>query len=621
MTKIPKIIHYCWVGGNPKPQSVLYCIESWKRCCPDYEIREWNETNYDFTKNEYMHQAYEAKKWGFVPDYARLDIVYEYGGIYLDTDVEIIRSFDDLLKNECFFGFEDTGDGEYYVNCGHGFGAVPHHTAIRKARDLYKQISFKNTDGTLNLLASPYYTTQSLRQLGLVQENQDQTMQGVQIYASDVLCPKTFRTGQLHQTARTVSIHHFSASWVDEKIKAEMEHQQKIKNRFGNRLGAYVLVAESIAQKYTVKEMFTKLPVRIADKTKNKLIAAMDAVPYYRGLVNARFYSAGIGAPILLDTSMDSDNCGDGIIMENCLLQLSDCMNTEHLLHIPTHRFLTKEEKHELCASGRKILCGTNIISGHMRSYGLWKLETDVSPYRGTLLMGIGFDSKSESYDYYSKQLLHVILSKDGIHSVRDSFSEKKLKAMGISNVLYTGCPTMWNLTPEHCAAIPITKADNVVCTVTDYCRDERNDKAMLDILLDCYDKVYLWLQGQNDLTYVRDLGYQDRVGLIPSALADFDAVLEQENLDYVGTRLHAGIRAISKGHRSLIISIDNRAECIGIDTGLPVLKREDVCVMLKDRVNGTIELKINMPWENIAQWKRQFCHKEKYVGGQEEIN
>ena len=89
---IPKIIHYCWVGGKPKPQSVLYCIESWKRCCPDYEIREWNESNYDFTKNEYMRQAYEAKKWGFVPDYARLDIIYEYGGIYLDTDVEMLRT-------------------------------------------------------------------------------------------------------------------------------------------------------------------------------------------------------------------------------------------------------------------------------------------------------------------------------------------------------------------------------------------------------------------------------------------------------------------------------------------------------------------------------------------------
>ena len=187
MTKIPKIIHYCWVGGNPKPQSVLYCIESWKRCCPDYEIREWNETNYDFSKNKYMRQAYEAKKWGFVPDYARLDIVYEHGGIYLDTDVEIVRSFDHLLENECFFGFEDTGDGEFFVNCGHGFGAVPHHDVIKAARDLYEHLSFVGDDGTLNLLASPYYTTQALRLAGLVQENRDQKLPGVQVYAGNFL--------------------------------------------------------------------------------------------------------------------------------------------------------------------------------------------------------------------------------------------------------------------------------------------------------------------------------------------------------------------------------------------------------------------------------------------------
>ena len=272
MANIPKIIHYCWVGGNPKPQSVLYCIESWKRCCPDYEIREWNEANYDFTKNEYMRQAYEAKKWGFVPDYARLDIVYEHGGIYLDTDVEMVRSFDHLLENECFFGFEDTGDGEYFVNCGHGFGAVPHHEVIKGARDLYAHLSFTNADGSLNLLASPYYTTQSLRQLGLVQENRDQVLPSVQVYASDVLCPKNFRTGKLRQTARTVSIHHFTASWVDEKIKAEMAHQQKIRNQFGNRLGRYILVAESVVQKYSPKDMVTKLPFRLAKKAKGKLI-------------------------------------------------------------------------------------------------------------------------------------------------------------------------------------------------------------------------------------------------------------------------------------------------------------------------------------------------------------
>lgn len=607
MANIPKIIHYCWVGGNPKPQSVLYCIESWKRCCPDYEIREWNETNYDFTKNEYMRQAYEAKMWGFVPDYARLDIVYEHGGIYLDTDVEMVHSFDHLLENECFFGFENTGDGENYVNCGHGFGAVPGHDAIKNARDLYEHVSFVNADGSLNLLASPYYTTQSLRQMGLVQENRDQTLDGFQVYASDVLCPKNFRTGKLHQTVRTVSIHHFTASWVDEKIKAELAHQQKIKNRFGDRLGGYFLLAESVAQKYSPAELVTKLPVRVAKKIKRKLISAKDSVPYYWGLFNAKIAQAGDEAPVLLDTAMDSDNAGDGIIMENCLLQLAGSVDVAALEHVPTHRYISEEEEEILEAASAKILCGTNILSGHMRSYGLWKIGTHVAPYRNTILMGVGFDSKDAAFDGYTKKLLHTIISKKGIHSVRDSFSEEKLKAMGIKNVLNTGCPTMWNLTPEHCAAIPAEKASKVVCTVTDYNRDEQNDKAMLDILLDSYETVYLWLQGRDDLAYIRELGYEDKLTLIPGTLADYDAVLAQDDLDYVGTRLHAGIRALSKGHRSLIISIDNRAECISADTDLPIIRREDVAIALKARITERIETKITLPWDQIKQWKRQF--------------
>lgn len=605
MAIIPKIIHYCWVGGNPKPQSVLYCIESWKRCCPDYEIREWNETNYDFTKNEYMRQAYEAKKWGFVPDYARLDIIYEHGGIYLDTDVEMVCSFDHLLENECFFGFEDTGDGEFFVNCGHGFGAAPHHGAVKLARDLYDHLTF---DGeAVNPVASPYYTTQALRQLGLVQENRDQTLPGVQVYASDMLCPKNFRTGKLHQTVRTVSIHHFTASWVDEKIKAEMDHQQKIKNRFGSRLGGYILIAESVAQKYSLKEMVTKLPVRAAKKVKGKLILAKDAAPYYVGLVQAKLHPTGNGGTFLLDTSMDSDNAGDSIIMENCLLQLSECMDTDSLGHVPTHRFPTAQEMQQLHAAGRKILCGTNILSGRMRHYGLWKLSSDIAPYRNTILMGAGFDSKDSGYDKYTKQMLRTILSAQGFHSVRDSFSEKMLKSMGIQNVLNTGCPTMWNLTPEHCAAIPTGKASRVICTLTDYYRDEANDRAMLDILLESYDKAYFWLQGRDDLAYIRALGYEDKLELVDSTLEAYDAVLALDDLDYVGTRLHAGIRAISKGRRSLIISIDNRAECISADTGLPVLRREDVPIALRDRLHGSIETEITLPWENIARWKEQF--------------
>jgi hypothetical protein len=181
------------------------------------------------------------------------------------------------------------------------------------------------------------------------------------------------------------------------------------------------------------------------------------------------------------------------------------------------------------------------------------------------------------------------------------------LKAIGISNGLNTGCPTMWGLTAEHCAAIPTQKASHVICTLTDYNRDPQNDRAMLDILLANYRTVHLWLQGRDDLSYVQELGYENKLHLISGTLAEFDAVLAQKDLDYVGTRLHAGIRALSKGHRSLIISIDNRAECIGADTGLPILPREDIPSALQARLRGQIETVIRMPWETIAKWKAQF--------------
>lgn len=600
---IPKIIHYCWVGGKPKPQPVLYCIESWKRCCPDYEIKEWNESNYDFTKNKYMRQAYEAKKWGFVPDYARLDIIYEHGGIYLDTDVELLRSFDELLDQDGFMGFENTGDGEYYVNCGHGFGAAAHHEIIRKARDLYETLSFLNQDGTPNLLASPHFTTKSLLEFGLVQENLDQQLPGMMIYASDVLCPKNFRTGKIHKTSRTVSIHHFTASWVDEKIKAEMAHQQKIRSTFGNALGNKVLFAESVFQKYPIY----KIPVRILQKSKAKLIYIKDLLPYYRGLQHAKKEKNGTAAPVILDTAINSDNCGDQIIMEACIRQLSDELDVTSMEHVPTHRFPTDSERILLCNSRMKILCGTNILSGHMGSYGLWKLGTDIAPYRNTILMGVGFDSASSEFDNYTKQLLHTILSKEGIHSVRDSFSEKKLRDMGIHNVLNTGCPTMWGLTPEHCATIPTQKAAHVICTLTDYCRDAENDRAMMDILIKNYQSVYFWLQGQDDFEYIHFLGYENKVKLIKPSLTAFDAVLDQTDLDYVGTRLHAGIRALNKGHRSLIISIDNRADSIHKDTQLPVIQREKISYMLERKIDEELYTRIILPWEKINLWMKQF--------------
>lgn len=593
---IPKIIHYCWVGGKPKPRSVQYCIESWRRACPDYEIVEWNESNYDFKKNKYMREAYEAEKWGFVPDYARLDIIYEHGGVYLDTDVELLKPIDKLLENDAFAGFENTGDGEYFVNFGQGFGAAAGNDVIRSARDMYDSMSFLNADGTPSLLASPHFTTECLVSFGLVRENRDQSLDDIKIYASDVLCPKCFRTGKTKKSARTVSIHHFEASWVDEKLKRDMAHQQKLKRVLGECLGGRALYIESVIKKYTFRELTAKVLLLI----KQRVIRFKDAVPYYVGLFKLRTVRRGNGSPVMLDTALESDNSGDQIIMESCMSHIS---GADKLYCVPTHRFPTDDERMLLRCASEKLLCGTNILSGHMRSYGLWRLSSDVSCYRNTRLMGVGFDSKNEDFDTYTRQLLRGILSKSGYHSVRDSFSEKMLRKMGIDNVLNTGCPTMWNLTPEHCETIPKNKAASVVCTVTDYSRDDVHDADMLRILTESYDTVYLWLQGSKDREYVEDLGFADKVTFLESPLAEYSKILCRSDLDYVGTRLHAGIYALNKGHRTLVISVDNRAECISADTGLPTLPRDAVSDLLREKIYGEIKTELALPWNNIKNF------------------
>lgn len=238
---IPKKIHYFWIGGNPKPESVLYCIDSWKKYCPDYEIIEWNESNYDFTKNKYMQQAYAAKKWGFAPDYARLDVVYQHGGIYFDTDVELIRNIDHLLDNKAFFGFDRAKDTtKNNVNCGEGFGAEAYHPILKEMMAAYEALQFKKSDGSLDMTPSPLYTTKCLEKRGLKNENRDQQLGDVQIYSSDVLCPKSFGEIKLHLTERTVSIHHFDATWLDDERKRKYERSLQMNRLLGDRVGGRI---------------------------------------------------------------------------------------------------------------------------------------------------------------------------------------------------------------------------------------------------------------------------------------------------------------------------------------------------------------------------------------------
>ena len=251
---IPKIIHYCWVGGNPLPESAKKCIQSWKKYCPDYEIIEWNESNYDFTKNEYMKEALEAKKWGFVPDYARLDIIYRYGGIYLDTDVEIVKSFDELLKYEGFLGFETNE----YINLGQGFGAESNNSVIKALLDSYETKHFVESDGTLNMTASPELNTDVLERMGLKRNGNRQSLMGIEVFPSEFFCPKSLNDGVVRKTKNTFSIHHFDASWFtkEQQLKKELRWKEKKKKA---RIKKIRSIIKSIGTKVFGEKLYKKI--------------------------------------------------------------------------------------------------------------------------------------------------------------------------------------------------------------------------------------------------------------------------------------------------------------------------------------------------------------------------
>lgn len=219
---IPKKIHYCWFGKTPLPKQAVQCMESWKRYCPDFQIIRWDESNYSISKNEYMNQAYKVKKWGFVPDYARLDIIYQHGGIYLDTDVELIKCLDTLLQNKAFMGFESADR----VNLGQGFGAEAGHPLIKEMLEMYDTLKFIDKEGEMNLTVSPYYQTAILENHNLKKDNSEQFIENVHIFPSDFFCPKSLETGKIQITDNTYSIHHFDASWMPLKNKFHMRVAQ-----------------------------------------------------------------------------------------------------------------------------------------------------------------------------------------------------------------------------------------------------------------------------------------------------------------------------------------------------------------------------------------------------------
>ncbi|MEQ8154214.1 MAG: glycosyltransferase [Clostridiaceae bacterium] len=234
---VPKVIHCFWFGGRELPESDKKNMETWRRFCPDYEIKLWDESTYPIPNVPYVQQAFKMKKWGHVSDYARLDVLYKYGGIYLDTDVEIVRSFDSLLELDGFIGFEDGVN----VNTGQGVGAEAGNTIIKGMMDDYLERQFIKVDGTCDLTPCPQINTKYLIELGLIQNDTLQTINDMVIFPTDYFCPKHILTGKITITNNTYSVHHFNGSWLESDKKTKMEFCKRIHQILGFRLGNIIV--------------------------------------------------------------------------------------------------------------------------------------------------------------------------------------------------------------------------------------------------------------------------------------------------------------------------------------------------------------------------------------------
>lgn len=209
---IPKVIHYCWFGRNPLPKSALKCIESWRKFCPDYEIKEWNEDNFDVNSTPFTEQAYCRRKYAFVSDYARFLILHTHGGLYFDTDVELIKPIDDIVAKGAFMGIEKAALG---VNPGLGLAAENGEPIYKEIIDYYASLSFVDSAGNQIPGTVVKHTTDVLKRHGFKEEDRFQSIAGINIYPNEYFNPLDDATGRLEITPNTRSIHWYSKTWVD----------------------------------------------------------------------------------------------------------------------------------------------------------------------------------------------------------------------------------------------------------------------------------------------------------------------------------------------------------------------------------------------------------------------
>lgn len=229
ITLINKKIHYIWFGGNQLGEKEQACIESWKRYCPSYEIVRWDESNFDISQNRYCQEAYENRKWAFVSDYVRLWALVNNGGIYMDTDVEVVKPLDRFLEHHAFSGFEtDTAIPTGIMACEKGF------PLFRSLLQDYEGRHFVLEDGSLDMSTNVTAITNACLERGFVPNGKYQEIDGFALYPKEWFCPKSHETGILHMTENTYTIHHFSGSWLDSTTKNIVNRKHEMMKRHPN---------------------------------------------------------------------------------------------------------------------------------------------------------------------------------------------------------------------------------------------------------------------------------------------------------------------------------------------------------------------------------------------------
>jgi Polysaccharide pyruvyl transferase len=308
----------------------------------------------------------------------------------------------------------------------------------------------------------------------------------------------------------------------------------------------------------------------------------------------------------VLDPSLVSDNIGDFIILDAVNEILREVFPLDYFFHIPTNDEMGSRALRRLKASEMSFVGGTNLLSSHWWWYRQWKLRPlEVFKIKNAVLLGVGWHKYQSPPDFLTGWVYRKMLSNSVMHSVRDKYTQAHLATVGIKNAIYTGCPTMWKLTPDRCRQVPVAKAKTAIVTVTSYLPQPECDKAWLNAVFERYDEVYFWSQMFDDHSYAMSVS-GGRLKFVPPSLEGFDEALRTLDCDYVGTRLHGGIRTLQHNRRALILEVDNRAAEIGRDTNLHSVDRANL-TGIEEWIENPRPLDLTMPFDNIEKWKSQF--------------